>query len=219
MAISAKRIIDITVSIVALVFLAPLLLIVALATYCAFGWPVLFRQSRPGLRGEPFTLVKFRTMLEVMDAEGCPLTDSERLTPFGTFLRSTTLDELPGFWNVLKGDMSLVGPRPLLLRYLDRYTPNEARRHEVRPGLTGWAQVNGRNAISWPEKFTLDLWYVDHWSIGLDVKILALTVVHVLRRTGITSGGNVTMPEFGLDRVGKKNRADLLDHAPRLPKL
>jgi sugar transferase EpsL len=160
------------------------------------GQPVLFRQLRPGMHGRPFTLYKFRTMTDACDASGCLLPDSQRITPFGRFLRSTSLDELPELWNVLRGDMSLFGPRPLLMQYLDRYTPEQARRHEVRPGLTGWAQVHGRNAISWDEKFALDVWYVDHVSFWLDLHIAFLTVWTVLRRAGINAAGEATMSEF-----------------------
>jgi lipopolysaccharide/colanic/teichoic acid biosynthesis glycosyltransferase len=160
------------------------------------GLPILFRQQRPGLHGKPFTLLKFRTMTDARDAQGNLLPDAERLTPFGSFLRRTSLDELPAFFNVLRGDMSLMGPRPLLMAYLDRYTPEQARRHEVRPGITGWAQVNGRNAITWEQKFVLDVWYVDNWSLWLDLKILFLTGWKVLRREGISQEGHATMPEF-----------------------
>jgi len=160
------------------------------------GRPVLFRQRRPGRDGVPFWVLKFRTMTEARDAAGNLLPDAQRLTPFGRWLRSTSLDELPELLNVLRGEMSLVGPRPLLMQYLTRYRPDQARRHEVPPGLTGWAQINGRNALSWEEKFRLDVWYVDHRSLWLDLKILALTVVKVLRRDGISAAGEATMPEF-----------------------
>ena len=164
--------------------------------YIKIGKPVLFRQVRPGWHAAAFQLYKLRTMTDSCDASGRLLPDAQRLTPFGRFLRSTSLDELPELWNVLRGDMSLVGPRPLLMQYLDRYTPEQARRHEVRPGLTGWAQVNGRNAISWEEKFALDVWYVDHVSLRLDLVILLRTVAAVLRRTGISAAGEATMAEF-----------------------
>jgi lipopolysaccharide/colanic/teichoic acid biosynthesis glycosyltransferase len=160
------------------------------------GSPVLFVQQRPGLRGRGFRLVKFRTMKSAVGHDGRELPDAERLTALGRFLRATSLDELPQLWNVLRGDLSLVGPRPLLVQYLERYTPEQARRHDVLPGITGWAQVNGRNAISWEEKFALDVWYVDHWSFVLDLRILLLTIVRVLQREGIAQGGHVTMPEF-----------------------
>ncbi len=191
-----KRFFDLLVAIPALVLFLPLLTIIALCVRFLIGRPILFVQQRPGLHGRPFYLYKFRTMTEGRDEEGKLLADSERLTPFGRFLRKTSLDELPELWNVLKGDMSLVGPRPLLMEYLDRYTPEQARRHEVRPGITGWAQVNGRNAISWKERFSLDVWYVDNWSLWLDCKILALTVVKTLKREGINEIGGVTMSKF-----------------------
>jgi lipopolysaccharide/colanic/teichoic acid biosynthesis glycosyltransferase len=157
---------------------------------------VLFRQQRPGLRGQPFILLKFRTMTEARDGQGRLLPDAARLTAFGRFLRSTSLDELPELLNVLKGEMSLVGPRPLLMRYLDRYTSEQRRRHEVRPGITGWAQVNGRNALSWEEKFAFDIWYLDHYTVWLDLKIIALTLLKISRREGINQAGHDTMPEF-----------------------
>jgi len=160
------------------------------------GSPILFRQTRPGLNGNPFTLYKFRTMTDERDVDGNLLSDSERLTKIGRFLRSTSLDELPELFNVVKGDMSLVGPRPLLMQYLERYTPEQARRHEVKPGITGWAQINGRNAITWEEKFKLDVWYVDNQSLLLDLKILFLTIVSVLKREGINQLGHVTSEEF-----------------------
>ena len=191
-----KRSIDVVASAAALVVLAPLLLVLAGTVSLSMGRPVLFRQARPGLHGKPFEIIKFRTMSDARDEHGRPLSDAERLTRVGKFLRSTSLDELPELWNVLVGEMSLVGPRPLLMRYLERYTPEQMRRHEVKPGLTGWAQVNGRNAISWPQKFALDVWYVDHCSTALDIRIILLTVLKVLRRDGINAGSDVTMPEF-----------------------
>lgn len=160
------------------------------------GSPVFFRQIRPGFRGKPFQMVKFRTMKDASDASGAPLPDAERMTSFGNFLRSSSLDELPELWNVLKGEMSLVGPRPLLMRYLPLYSPTQARRHDVRPGITGWAQVNGRNSLTWEEKFALDVWYVDHSSLWLDCKILWLTVRKVLVRDDISAVGEATMSEF-----------------------
>ena len=166
------------------------------------GSPVLFKQVRPGLRGRPFMMYKFRTMTDERDIQGRLLPDEQRLTKLGRFLRSTSLDELPELFNVLKGDMSLVGPRPLLMEYLPLYTPEQARRHEVRPGITGWAQVNGRNAISWEEKFRYDVWYVDNWSFWLDIKILWMTIVSVLKREGISAQGHVTMPPFTGSRSG-----------------
>lgn len=191
-----KRVFDITAALVALLLLASLLALVAWQIRRKLGSPVLFRQIRPGLHGRPFEMVKFRTMRDVVDANGQPLPDDQRLTPFGSWLRSTSLDELPELWNVLKGEMSLVGPRPLLMEYLPLYTPEQARRHEVRPGVTGWAQINGRNALSWDEKFRLDVWYVDHQSLGLDLKILMLTVRKVFVREGICAAGEATMPKF-----------------------
>lgn len=160
------------------------------------GPPVFFRQVRPGKDGKPFRIIKFRTMLDICSKDGRALPDKDRLTPLGKFMRSTSLDELPELLNVLKGDMSIVGPRPLLMQYLDRYTPEQSRRHEVKPGLTGWAQVNGRNAITWEDKFKLDVWYVDNWSLFLDLRIIAMTVVKVLKREGISQKGEATMAEF-----------------------
>lgn len=174
----------------------PLVLALTIVVRLCIGRPAFFRQLRPGWRGKPFTVIKFRTMVEARDAQGNLLPDNQRLTGCGRFLRSTSLDELPELFNVLKGDMSLVGPRPLLMEYLSRYTPNQARRHEVRPGITGWAQVHGRNAIAWERKFELDLYYVDHFSLWLDLKILAMTVVQVFRRQGISAQGQATMPVF-----------------------
>lgn len=191
-----KRGFDLVGAALGLIVLSPVLAAVALLVRRHLGPPVLFRQRRPGLHGRPFTLYKFRTMREATGAGGRPLPDGERLTAFGRRLRATSLDELPELFNVLRGDMSLVGPRPLLMEYLDRYTPEQARRHEVRPGLTGWAQVNGRNAISWEERFRLDVWYVDHPSLRLDLRILGRTVRQVLRREGISQEGQATMEYF-----------------------
>ena len=191
-----KRSIDFLLSFIAFVALSPLLLVLAILVRLLLGSPVLFRQTRPGLGGRPFRLVKFRTMTDGTDADGALLPDSERLTAFGRMLRATSLDELPELWNVLKGDMSLVGPRPLLMEYLDLYTAEQARRHEVRPGITGWAQVNGRNALSWEDKFALDVWYVDNQSLWLDVKILLMTLVSVVKRDGVSQQGHVTMEPF-----------------------
>jgi len=191
-----KRFFDLIVSAFALLVLSPVIAIVAWQISRKLGSPVLFRQVRPGLNGKPFTMVKFRTMRDAVDKNGNSLPDSERMTPFGNFLRSTSLDELPELWNVLKGDMSLVGPRPLLIEYLPLYSKEQARRHEVRPGVTGWAQINGRNAISWEEKFKLDVWYVDNQSFWLDVKILFLTVKKVFIRDGISAEGEATMSKF-----------------------
>jgi lipopolysaccharide/colanic/teichoic acid biosynthesis glycosyltransferase len=191
-----KRCFDLVVSSFGLAILAlPLLLVASLVRY-KFGAPVIFRQVRPGLHGKTFTMLKFRTMNTAVGKDGELLSDAERLTPFGRFLRGTSLDELPELVNVIRGDMSLVGPRPLLVEYVPLYTPYQARRHEVRPGITGWAQVNGRNAISWEEKFNLDVWYVDHRSLWLDIKILGMTVMKVLRRDGVTAEGDATMPVF-----------------------
>lgn len=191
-----KRLFDFTTALFGLIALAlPLLLLVYLVRR-KLGSPVFFRQVRPGLHGQPFEMIKFRTMTDARDASGSLLPDNERLTAFGRFLRSTSLDELPELWNVLKGDMSLVGPRPLLMEYLPLYSPEQARRHEVRPGITGWAQVNGRNAISWEEKFALDIWYVDNQSLWLDVKILYLTLKAVLQRKDISAVGEATMSKF-----------------------
>jgi lipopolysaccharide/colanic/teichoic acid biosynthesis glycosyltransferase len=179
-----------------LIMFSPLLLVIALMVRAKLGSPVLFRQQRPGLRGKPFELVKFRTMLDAVDSQGNILPDGTRLTGFGMKLRSSSLDELPEIINILRGDMSLVGPRPLLMQYLPLYSPEQARRHEVRPGLTGWAQVNGRNALSWDEKFALDLWYVENRTFLLDVRILWMTVRKVLFREGISAAGDATMPPF-----------------------
>jgi lipopolysaccharide/colanic/teichoic acid biosynthesis glycosyltransferase len=187
---------DILGSIIGLVLLSPILLIVFCLIRFRMGYPVLFRQVRPGLHGTPFEMIKFRTMLDATDQQGNLLPDSERLTRLGRFLRSTSIDELPELWNVLKGDMSLVGPRPLLMEYLALYSPEQSRRHEVRPGVTGWAQVNGRNAISWDEKFALDLWYVDNRSLWLDLRIIWMTLQKVFRREGISAAGDATMPKF-----------------------
>ncbi|HRW97889.1 MAG TPA: sugar transferase [Cyclobacteriaceae bacterium] len=191
-----KQTIDAGVAAVALILFSPLFLILILLVRMQLGSPVFFRQERPGLEGRAFWLVKFRTMTNACDAQGNLLPDKERLTPFGKFLRSSSLDELPELWNVLKGEMSLIGPRPLLMQYLERYTPQQRRRHEVKPGITGWAQVNGRNAISWEEKFALDVWYVDQFSFLLDMKILWLTVLKTVRRENISQTGQATMEEF-----------------------
>lgn len=191
-----KRLFDITAAFAALLLLALPLALLTWQVRRKLGSPAFFRQVRPGLHGRPFEMVKFRTMTDARGPDGALLPDAERLTPFGRFLRATSLDELPELWNVLKGDMSLVGPRPLLMEYLPLYSPEQARRHEVRPGITGWAQVNGRNAIGWEDKFTLDVWYVDHRTLWLDVKILWLTVKKVLVREGISAAGEATMPTF-----------------------
>jgi lipopolysaccharide/colanic/teichoic acid biosynthesis glycosyltransferase len=191
-----KRWLDVAVSLLALTVGAPAIGLAALAVRLLVGRPVLFRQVRPGLRGEPFTLVKFRSMADRYDDKGVLLPDEQRLTRFGRLLRATSLDELPELWNVLKGDMSLVGPRPLLMEYLDRYTLEQARRHEVKPGITGVAQVGGRNVLTWEQKFALDVWYVDHRTLWLDLKILAMTVWTVLARDDVSAAGHATMPEF-----------------------
>jgi len=191
-----KRLFDIVLSAFGLIALAIPLLLLVWQVRRKLGSPVFFKQVRPGVHGKPFEMLKFRTMTDERGVDGALLPDSERLTSFGRFLRATSLDELPELWNVLKGDMSLVGPRPLLMEYLPLYTPEQARRHEVRPGITGWAQVNGRNAISWEEKFALDVWYVDNRTFWLDIKILWLTVKKVLVRDGISAQGEATMPRF-----------------------
>ncbi len=192
----SKRIFDILLTIPGLIVISPLLLLLVLLVRIFHGWPVLFSQQRPGFLGRPFTLYKFRTMTNARDAQGNLLPDVLRLTRLGRFLRATSLDELPELYNVLHGEMSLVGPRPLLMQYLDRYSPEQARRHHVLPGITGWAQVNGRNAITWEQKFCLDVWYVDHHSIWLDIKILALTIWKVFQREGISQPGHATAEEF-----------------------
>lgn len=192
----AKRLLDIVVSAFGLVILSPMLLVIAIVLLAVQGRPVMLRQRRPGLFGHPFVIFKFRTMTNDVDAAGNLLPDDQRITRIGRFLRHTSLDELPELYNVLKGEMSLVGPRPLLMRYLDRYSPEQMRRHEVRPGITGWTQVNGRNALSWDEKFALDLWYVENQSLWLDFKILVLTVWKALKREGITRPGWATTEEF-----------------------
>ena len=191
-----KRILDIALTLIGILFLFPVFLLTVLMVKIKLGSPLFFKQARPGLNGEIFNMVKFRTMANECDKNGNLLSDEIRLTKFGQFLRSTSLDELPGLWSVLKGDMSLVGPRPLLVEYLPLYSERQFRRHEVKPGITGWAQVNGRNTISWGEKFELDVWYVDNQSIWLDIKILWLTVKKVIDRDGITAQGDVTMPAF-----------------------
>lgn len=191
-----KRIFDLLIALVALIVLSPVLAITALLVRLKLGSPVIFHQPRPGLEARLFRLHKFRTMTDQRDANGELLPDEIRLTSFGKFLRSTSLDELPELWNVIRGEMSLVGPRPLLAKYLERYSPEQLRRHEVRPGITGWAQINGRNALTWEQKFALDVWYVDHHSLWLDVKILALTVWKIVQRDGINEPGQATAQEF-----------------------
>lgn len=191
-----KRLLDIWGALIGLIVFCPILIVISVMIRLEMGSPVLFLQTRPGRRGKPFQMFKFRTMRDAIDAEGRPLPDAERLTTLGRFLRSSSLDELPELWNVLKGEMSLVGPRPLLMEYLPLYSPDQARRHEVRPGVTGWAQVNGRNALSWDEKFSLDVWYVDNRSLWLDLKIIWLTIRKVIKREGISAKGEATMPKF-----------------------
>ena len=195
-----KRIMDVVISLGALIALSPVLLIIALLVRSRLGSPVLFRQVRPGLGARPFEMIKFRTMLDAVGSDGLPLPNYERTTSFGSWLRSTSLDELPELWNVLKGEMSLVGPRPLLMEYLPLYSERQSSRHDVKPGLTGWSQVNGRNAISWRKKFELDLWYITNRSLLLDVRILMITAVKVLRRDGVNRSESVSMPRFtGID--------------------
>lgn len=191
-----KRFLDIFISALGLILLTLPLLVIAILVRSKLGSPVLFKQIRPGMNAAPFEMIKFRTMRDATSPDGTSLPDAERMTKFGSFLRATSLDELPELWNVLKGDMSLVGPRPLLMEYLPRYSPTQARRHEVRPGMTGWAQVNGRNAVGWNEKFTMDVWYIENRSLGLDIKILWLTIKKVIWRDGISAEGEATMSKF-----------------------
>jgi lipopolysaccharide/colanic/teichoic acid biosynthesis glycosyltransferase len=206
-----KRLFDVIVSAALLILLSPLMVVVAAGVWIDVGAPVLFRQRRPGLHGQPFDIVKFRTMRDLRSTGGKELPDAERLTSFGRLLRATSLDELPELWNVLRGDMSLVGPRPLLMHYLPLYTPEQMRRHDVRPGLTGWAQVNGRNALTWDEKFRHDIWYVDNQSFLLDLRILYLTAVSVIRRHGISYEDSATMPEF----TGNSGKTERNDNKPQ----
>ena len=196
-----KRLLDLVLLVPAFVLLGPAMIAVAFLVRFKLGSPMLFRQRRPGLHGKPFVILKFRTMTDTRDAQGNLLPDSDRLTSFGRLLRRTSLDELPELFNVLKGEMSLVGPRPLLVQYLERYTPEQMRRHEVRPGITGWAQVNGRNALTWEHKFALDVWYVDNLSPWLDCKILFLTLWKLITREGISHPGQATMEEFTRSRL------------------
>ncbi|AOW83788.1 sugar transferase [Vibrio mimicus] len=201
-----KRTFDFLLAAIFLLLFFPIILFIAWKIRKNLGSPVLFRQTRPGLNGKPFEMIKFRTMKDALGANGNPLPDSERMTPFGNKLRNSSLDELPELWNVLKGEMSLVGPRPLLMQYLPLYSKEQARRHEVRPGVTGWAQINGRNAISWEEKFKLDVWYVDNRSFWLDLRILLLTVKKVFVKEGISADGHVTIAPFtGKDQQGTGN--------------
>jgi len=191
-----KRIFDVVAAAVVLILLSPILLVAALAVRLKLGCPVLFCQKRPGLNSKPFVIYKFRTMTDAYNAHGSLLPDAERLPAFGRLLRSTSIDELPELFNILKGDMSLVGPRPLMTKYLDRYTPEQARRHQVKPGITGWAQINGRNAITWEDKLNLDVWYVDHWNLLMDLKIIVKSFVYVFKRKDITQNGRATVDEF-----------------------
>lgn len=191
-----KRFLDLLLTVPGFILISPILGLIAIALWFKQGSPVLFRQKRPGYQGKIFDIYKFRTMNNATGPDGKPLPDDQRMTRFGRFLRSFSLDELPELINILRGEMSLVGPRPLLVQYLDRYSPEQMRRHDVLPGLTGWAQVNGRNALDWEEKFRLDVWYVDHWSIGLDIKILFMTFVKAIRREGITPTGSENVQEF-----------------------
>ncbi len=204
---ASKRVFDLLLTTLGLVLISPFLLIIAVLVRLKLGKPILFKQQRPGYRGIPFTINKFRTMTDERDEQGNPLPDEIRLTRLGRFLRSSSLDELPELLNVLHGDMSLVGPRPLLMKYLDRYTPEQSRRHDVLPGITGWAQINGRNALTWEQKFELDVWYVDHWSFSLDLKILWATLFKVIQREGVSQPGYSTSEEFiGLSSENNKNQ-------------
>jgi sugar transferase EpsL len=191
-----KRLFDLLLTVPLLILVSPLILIIGLCSLLFLGEPLLFRQTRPGFRGQPFVIYKFRTMRNLKDRQGCLLPDQQRLTRYGTFLRGTSMDELPELWNVLLGDMSLTGPRPLLHEYLPRYSPFQQRRHELMPGITGWAQVNGRNTLTWEQKFELDVWYVDHCGFWLDLKILWLTAFRIVQRQGISHDGHATMPYF-----------------------
>lgn len=205
----SKRIFDLALTIPGLIILSPLIAVLALLVAIYEGRPVIFAQDRPGLNGNIFKLFKFRTMRDAFDAQGHPLPDTERLTRFGRFLRASSLDELPELWNVVRGEMSLVGPRPLLVEYLPLYSPEQARRHTVLPGISGWAQINGRNALTWENKFSLDVWYVDHWSLGLDIKILVRTVLKVLQRENISAPGQETMQKFtGSRSAGEGENTD-----------
>lgn len=192
----SKRLLDIILSAIILILASPLLFLTAVLIFLSYGAPIFFKHERPGKDGLPFRLIKFRSMRDARDQEGNILPDAERITRFGQFIRRTSIDELPEFYNVLRGDMSLVGPRPLLMQYLQRYSAEQARRHDVLPGVTGWAQINGRNAISWDDKFKYDLWYIDHWTFWLDVKIIFLTIWKVLKGDGVSQPGRATMDEF-----------------------
>lgn len=203
-----KRVFDFVVSVVALVFLLPVMLAIAVAILLTMGRPVLFRQIRPGLNARAFQMLKFRTMTSDTDADGTPLADGARITAFGHFLRQTSMDELPELWNVAKGDMSLVGPRPLLMEYVPLYSPRQHRRHETRPGITGWAQVNGRNMLSWDEKFEMDIWYVENRSMLMDLRIMIITIFKVLKRDDISAAGDATMPKFTGNLNDASNRIE-----------
>ncbi len=192
----SKRLFDVIFASIGIIITSPLLLLISILCWIFQGRPILFKQLRPGLNNKPFNIYKFRSMKDVYDANGKLLPDEQRITRFGQFLRSTSLDELPSLFNVIKGDMSIVGPRPLLMQYLGRYNPEQARRQHVLPGITGWSQINGRNAISWEEKFRYDVWYVDNWSLWLDIKIIIITIWKVLKREGINQKGHATMEEF-----------------------
>lgn len=192
----SKRLFDLIAALIGLIILSPVILLTAILVHIFLGTPILFRQQRPGYKGRPFLICKFRTMVDRLGADGNLLPDSERLTPFGHFLRSLSLDELPELFNILRGEMSFVGPRPLLMQYLPLYSPEQARRHDVFPGLTGWAQVNGRNATDWSTRFKLDVWYVDHWSLWLDIKIILMTFGKVFKRTGVNQNGQATVEYF-----------------------
>lgn len=202
--VACKRVFDLLLSIPVLILVSPVIIVVTLLVRMRLGSPVFFSQLRPGLHARPFYMLKFRTMTNTRGSDGRLLSDDKRMTRLGNFLRRTSIDELPEFVNVFKGDMSLVGPRPLLMQYLDRYTPEQARRHEVKPGITGWAQIHGRNALTWEEKFKLDVWYVDNWGIWLDIKIIIITLWKVLKREGINHPGMTTMSEFkGESTIGR----------------
>ncbi len=208
----SKRLFDLLVTSLSLLIISPFVLLIAILVRVLHGAPILFRQQRPGYKGRPFYIYKFRSMTDTRDASGGLLPDAARLTPLGRFLRSSSLDELPELFNILRGEMSLVGPRPLLMQYLERYSPEQARRHDVLPGITGWAQINGRNALTWEDKFKLDVWYVDNWSFWLDIKILLLTLWKVFKREGISQPGHATMEEFmgntGEQRAEEKKEKD-----------
>jgi sugar transferase EpsL len=202
-----KRIFDLIFSLLGLILLSPILVGVGILVWIAHGWPVFFQQTRPGYRAKAFNLFKFRTMTNARDVNGKLLPDADRLTGLGRALRATSLDELPELFNVLRGEMSLVGPRPLLMQYIERYSPDQARRHDVLPGITGWAQINGRNEVTWEDKFRLDVWYVDHWSFTLDLKILLLTLWKVIKREGISQTGHATAEEFMGNQLNERRNS------------